>query len=137
MLMEKAVGVVCIRKTLSNAANTLKTALGTWDASKGNIAQLIEQFEKLHKEISGIATSLKGIDPSKLNFSGLNINVGNITGLGNLSDAIRGLEVSINDIIRLFSNLANAVKLQPLDEQVKSLMKSCQALTILLTLILS
>ena len=118
--------VISSIETLSTAANTLKTALGSWDAGKGNIAQLVEQFEKLHKEISGIATSLKGIDPSKLNFSGLNINVGNIAGLGDLNSAIRGLEVSINDIIRLFSNLANAVKLQPLDDQVKALFERCE-----------
>lgn len=118
--------VISSIETLSTAANTLKTALGSWDAGKGNIAQLVEQFEKLHKEISGIATSLKGIDPSKLNFSGLNINVGNIAGLGDLNSAIRGLEVSINDIIRLFSNLANAVKLQPLDDQVKALLERCE-----------
>ena len=118
--------VISSIKTLSTAANTLKTVLGSWDAGKGNIAQLVEQFEKLHKEISGIATSLKGIDPSKLNFSGLNINVGNIAGLGDLNSAIRGLEVSINDIIRLFSNLANAVKLQPLDDQIKALLERCE-----------
>ena len=115
--------VISSIETLSNAANTLKTALGSWDASKGSIAQLVEQFEKLHKEIAETAAVMKGIDPSKLNLSGLNINIGNIAGIGDLNSAIRGLEVSINDIIKLFSNLTNAVKLQPVDEQVKALLE--------------
>lgn len=118
--------VITSIETLSNAANTLKTVLGSWDPNKGSIVQLVEQFEKLHKEIAAIASELKGIDPSKLNLSGLNINVGSIAGLGDLNSAIRGLEVSINDIIRLFSNLANAVKLQPLDDQMKALLERCE-----------
>lgn len=118
--------VISSIETLSNAANTLKTVLGSWDPNKGSIVQLVEQFEKLHREIAAIASELKGIDPSKLNLSGLNINVGSIAGLGDLNSAIRELEVSINDIIRLFSNLANAVKLQPLDDQMKALLERCE-----------
>lgn len=118
--------VITSIETLSNAANTLKTALGSWDTNKGSIAQLVEQFEKLHKEISETAAVLKGIDPQKLKFDGIKIDLGNIAGLGDLNSAIRGLEVSINEIIRLFSNLANAVKLQPLDDQVKALLERCE-----------
>ena len=113
-------------ETLNTAANMLKNTLGSIDTNKGNMVQLIENFEKLHTEISAVVKELKNIDPSKLNFSGLNLNIGNITGIGDLNSAIHSLEISINNIIGLFSNLTNAIKLQPIDEQVKALLERCE-----------
>lgn len=113
-------------ETLSTAANMLRTTLGSIDSNKGNMAQLIENFEKLHNEIAAVVAELKKIDPSKLNLSGLNLNIGNISGIGDLNSAIHSLEISINNIIGLFSNLTNAIKLQPVDEQVKALLERCE-----------
>lgn len=119
--------VISSIETLSNAANTLKTALGSWDQNKGSIGQLVEQFEKLKNEIAAVASGLKNIDPAKLNFSGLNIDLGKVAGIGDLNTAIRGLEVSINEIINLFSRLGNAVKLDASSEIIKKLQADADA----------
>lgn len=119
--------VVSSINTLNAAANTLKATLGSWDPNKGSIGQLLEQFEKLKNEIAAVASGLKNIDPAKLNFSGLNIDLGKVAGIGDLNTAIRGLEVSINEIINLFTRLGNAVKLDASSEIIKKLQADADA----------
>lgn len=119
--------VISAIETLNNAANTLRVTLGTWDTNKGSVAQLIEQFEKLKNEVSAVAKELKTADVSKLNLSGLNLDLGKVAGIGDLNSAIRGLEVSINEIINLFSKLSNAVKLDSSSDVIRKLQADADA----------